>query len=87
MNIVVQIPDALATRLGASRRDLERQTLEAFVLESFRAGRIAIGDLREALGFQALDQVDGFLKAHGVYEHHTVADVDREVETLTRLGL
>ena len=44
-------------------------------------------DVREALGFEVLDQVDGFLKAHGVYEDYTVEEIDRQVETLVKLGL
>jgi len=34
----------------------------------------------------ALDEVDGFLKAHGVYEPCTVEEINRQVETLARLG-
>jgi hypothetical protein len=38
------------------------------------------------LGFECLDEFDGFLKAHGVYEDYTVADIEREVEDVLRLG-
>lgn len=87
MNIVVRIPDTLALRLGADGPALERQALEALVLESYRAGRMTVDEVREALDFDVLDQVDGFLKAHGVYEPLTAEDVDRQVETLAKLGL
>lgn len=87
MNIVVSIPDKLATRLSRNGIDLGRQALEALVVENFRAGRMTTADVREALGFEVLNQVDGFLKAHGAYEPYTVEDVDRQVETLIRLGL
>jgi hypothetical protein len=39
------------------------------------------------LGFEALDEFDGFLKAHGVYEDYTLADLDRERQALDRLGI
>lgn len=87
MNLVVCIPDKLAARLSQNGGDLGRQALEALVLEGFRTGRMSTADVREALGFEVLNQVDGFLKAHGVYEHYTVEDVDRQVEALARLGL
>jgi len=32
------------------------------------------------------NEVDGFLKAHGVYESFTLEELDREVEALARLG-
>ena len=86
MNLVLRIPDDLATQLGAGGQDLERQALEALVLESFRAGRISTDEVGRVLGLDGLDQIDGFLKAHEVYEPCTIEDVKRDVDTLTRLG-
>jgi hypothetical protein len=87
MILTLRIPDELATRLGATGPDLERQALEALVVESFRAGRMTTEDLREALGFEVLNEVDGFLKAHGVYEPYDLADLERERRTLDQLGI
>jgi hypothetical protein len=44
-------------------------------------------DLRKALGFEVLNEVDGFLKARGVYESYGLADLERERRTLDQLGL
>jgi hypothetical protein len=87
MNLTLRIPDEIAARLGATGADLERQALEAFVAESFRAGRMTTEDLRKALGFEVLNEVDGFLKAHGVYEPFDLADLERERKTMDELGL
>lgn len=86
MNLIVAIPDEMAARLAAEGGDLSRQALEALMLEALRAGRVTKGDLGRALGFEALDQLDGFLKAHGVFEPCTVEELDREVRMLERLG-
>lgn len=86
MNLILRIPDELAARLGATGSDLERQALEALVLESFRAGRMTTKDVREVLGFKVLNEVDGFLKTHGVYEPYTITDLERERRTLDELG-
>ena len=86
MNLTLRIPDELAARLGATGPALERQALEALVVESFRAGRMTTEDLRKALGFDVLNEVDGFLKARGVYEPYTVEEINRQVETLAKLG-
>jgi hypothetical protein len=86
MNIVIAIPDRLANRLSENGSDLGRQALEALVLENFRAGRITMLEVRDALGFEVLDQVNAFLKARGAYEPYTLEDVDRQVETLAKLG-
>ena len=86
MNVTVRIPDELAARLAADGGDLERRALEALVLEAFRAGRITKAELRRTLGFEALNDLDGFLKAHGVFEDYTLEELDREVQDLERLG-
>jgi hypothetical protein len=76
----------VAARIAASGGDLERRALEALVLEEFRAGRLSKPELRRALGFEVLDEVDGFLKAHGVFEEYTLEELDREVEAVKRPG-
>jgi len=86
MNLVLHIPDDLAERLSAAG-DIERQALEALAAEAYRAGRLTKPDLCRLLGFEVLDELDGFLKAHEVYEPYTLADFEREQKTLDRLGL
>jgi Uncharacterised protein family (UPF0175) len=87
MNLVVRIPDDLAQRLGAGKVDLERRALEALVADEYRAGRMTKPEVYSVLGFEALDEFDGFLKAHGVYEDYTPADLERERQALDRLGI
>jgi len=87
MNVLLTIPDQLASRLMAAKPDLERQALEAWMLENYRAGRLTIDELGEALGLETLNEVDGFLKAHGVWEDYSIADLRRDRRTLDELGL
>lgn len=85
MNVTVRIPDDLARRIAAAGDDPGRRALEGLVVEEFRAGRISKDELRDALGFAVLDEVDGFLKARGVHEPYTLEELDREVQALERL--
>ena len=85
MNLTLRIPDEIATRLGATGPALERQALEALVVESFRAGRLNKDELAQVLGLDGGDQIDGFLKAHDVFEPCTVEDINRDVATLAQL--
>ena len=87
MELTVQIPDELASRMSASGVDLSRRALEALALEEFKSGRIAKPELRRLLGFGTRYQRDGFLKAHGVYEDYTLQDLEQELEGLRRLGI
>ncbi len=86
MNLTLRIPDEIASRLGASGAALERQALEALVAQTFRAGRLSKDELAQALGLGGGDQIDGFLKAHEVFEPCTVEDIDLDVATLVQLG-
>jgi hypothetical protein len=87
MELTVQIPDELARRMSASGADLSRRALEALALEEFKGGRITKPELRRLLGFGTRYQLDGFLKAHEVYEDYTLQDLEQELEGLRRLGI
>jgi len=87
MELTVQIPDELASRMSASGADLSRRALEALALEEFKGGRITKPELRRLLGFGTRYQLDGFLKAHEVYEDYTLQDLEQELDGLRRLGI
>jgi hypothetical protein len=87
MNLTVEIPDDLAGRLSAAGVDLSRRALEAFALEEFRSERISKQELRHLLGIRGRDELDGFLKAHNVWNEYTLDDFRREQQTLDRLGI
>jgi hypothetical protein len=85
MNITVAIPDDLAARLGPEA-DLPRRALEALVLEAYRAGRLSNTELRMLLRLETRYEMDGFLKAHGVYEDFTLDEIQDQVRAMERLG-
>jgi len=87
MNLTVVIPDDLAGRLSASGADLSRRALEAFALEEYKSERISKAELRRLLGIQSRYELDGFLKAHGVWIEYGIEDFRREQEALDRLGI
>ena len=87
MNLVLRIPDDIAARLSEPGADLEREALEALVLEKYRVGKVTTEELRRTLGFETRYELDGFLKAHGVFMDYTLADLERERRTLDALGL
>jgi uncharacterized protein UPF0175 len=85
MDVIVHIPDDLANRMGAGG-DLPRRALEALAADEYRRGHLTKPDLRRLLGFDTSHQIDEFLKAHEVFEEYTLEDLDRERESLRRLG-
>jgi hypothetical protein len=86
MDVIVHIPDDLSNRMIGGG-DLSRRALEALVAEEYRQGHLNKPDLRRLLGFETGYEIDGFLKAHNVYEEYTLEDFEREREALKSLGL
>jgi hypothetical protein len=86
MNLIVQIPDDVAQRLAAAGGDLSRRALEALALEEYKRGHLTKRELRRLLGFGTRDALDGFLKAHDVFEPYNLDDLERERRDLQRLG-
>lgn len=86
MQLTIEIPDDIASRLTASGPDLSRRALEGLALEEFKNGHLALLDLRRLLGFATRWQLDGFLKSHGVYEDYSLEDFEEERAALKSLG-
>jgi hypothetical protein len=86
MNLTVEIPDDLAQRLAAAGGDLSRRALEALAVEEYKRGHLTDSDLRRLLGFNTHYALDGFLKAHGIFEPYSLDDLQRERRDLERLG-
>lgn len=87
MNVTVEIPDDVASRLCAVGGDLSVRVLEALVAEKYRQGHFDKPDLRRLLGFTTSDQIDTFLKAHEIWIDYTLGDLERERASLQRLRL
>ncbi len=87
MEVTVHIPDDLVSRMNRTGADLSRRALEGLALEEYRNGHISEPDLLRLLGFQTRYELDGFLKAHGLYENVTMADIDRDLADLKSLGM
>lgn len=86
MQVNLQIPDDVARSLAEAGGDLSRRALEAFALEELRAGHITESQLRKMLGLGRI-QLDGFLKAHGIYQDYALEDFEAERQALKEIGL
>ena len=87
MNLTLEIPDDLAGHLRAAGEDLSRRALEALAVEEYKAGHLTEAQLCRLLGFTTRYQLDGFLKAHGVWADYTIEDLRGEIRDLEGLGL
>jgi hypothetical protein len=75
MQITVQLPDDLAQHPNPAR-----EALEAFAIEGYRSGALSAYQTRLMLGFETRYELDGFLKAHEVWDHaYGLEDLDKDV--------
>jgi hypothetical protein len=80
MHVTVPLPDDLAQRANPVR-----EALEAFAIEGFRSGALTAPQVRELLGFETRYELDGFLKAHQVWERsYTIQDLEKDAAGFER---
>lgn len=86
MQVTLQIPDDVIGKLAANGLDPARAALEAVAIEGYRSGALTPYQTRRLLGFDTRYELDGFLKAHHVWERaYSLEELERDRETLRRL--
>lgn len=85
VQITLNIPDELATRIASDGQDISRAALEAMALEGYRTERLSESEIRRLLGFETRMEVHAFLKAHGAYLHYSITDLERDRESANRM--
>ena len=81
MQVTLDLPEELFRYLGQDPKNLSRAALEALVLEGVRSRRLSVAQSRRALGIASRDEMDAFLKAHGIDLPLTIEQVRRDSET------
>ena len=79
------IPEDLGGRIAADPGELPRAVLEALALEAVRTRKFTVSQTRRLLGIPSRYEMDGFLKAHGVFPDLTLDDVRRDSEVARAL--
>jgi len=83
MQVVVELPDAVAKQLGPDAR-LQRRVLEAVALEGYREGRLTSGQVAELLGLSRWEAED-LLDAHGARARYSLEMLEEDRRTMARL--
>jgi hypothetical protein len=81
MQVQLEIPEDLARQLADDPTGVSRAALEAVALEGVRSGKLTLSQARRLLGIESRYEMDGFLKAHGVFIDLTLDDVRKDSET------
>lgn len=86
MQVMVEIPDEMARKLIPQGQDPARATLEAVAIEGYRSGALSAWQTRQLLGFGTRYELDGFLKAHNVWEQaYGLEELEQDRDAMRRL--
>jgi hypothetical protein len=77
----ISVPDTLIKALGADPTTLPRQAFEAFVAQSYRAGKISHAQVAEILSLDRW-QTDSFLKGAQANRPWETAEFSADLENL-----
>ncbi len=78
MDVHLEIPEEFARQFASDSKGLARLALEALAAEGVRSGKLTTFQARRLLGIPSRYEMDGFLKAHGVYLDLTLEDVQKD---------
>jgi hypothetical protein len=78
MNLSLEIPEDLGLLIADDPSALTRAALEGLALEAVRTGKLTVSQARRLLGITSRYEMDGFLKAHGVFLDLTLQDVIKD---------
>ena len=83
MQVNLDVPEDVAQQFAAEPGGITRAALEALAIEGVRSSRLTTHQARQMLGIQSRYEMDGFLKAHGVFLPITLQEVVRDGEAAT----
>ncbi|MDQ3013968.1 MAG: UPF0175 family protein [Acidobacteriota bacterium] len=86
MEVMLTIPDDVAAVLrNGGSASVSRKLLEMAALEGYKSGEFTSPQVQAMLGFESRFELDGFLKAHGVFFDYTPEEIAEELATIKML--
>jgi hypothetical protein len=81
VDVHINIPEEVARQFTAEPGGIARAAVEALAAEGVRSGKLTVYQARQLLGIRSRYEMDGFLKAHGLFLPETVEEVVADSET------
>jgi hypothetical protein len=84
MIVQLDVPEDVALKFAAEPGGINRAAAEALAAEGVRSGKLTVFEARQMLGIRSRYEMDGFLKARGVFLPDTLEQTiaDSEVAIL-----
>ena len=85
MFISFELPSDIENDLRRELGDLNLAAREAFIIESYRAGRISLGAVAQLIGAETTIQAQQRLAGRGIALNYSHEDLENDRRTLDRL--
>jgi len=86
VTVKLDIPHDVEESLRAAWGDLDRAATEALVIESYRSGRLSIGEVARILGVATRYEAEQWLGGRGVSWNYSAEELEADRRTIERLG-
>ena len=85
VKIWLDLPDTAVKQLAQDGKDLSRAVLEALAIDAYRMDRMSGHQLCQLLDIPSRNDLDAFLKRHGVPLEYSIEEFERGGATSARL--
>ncbi len=85
MSITFSIPESIEQELARQLGDLGLAAKEALVIESYRTGKLSIGQVASVLGFETRFEAEEWLGKRGVHWNYSPEELQADRQTLRTL--
>ena len=85
MSITFTIPESIEQELAQQLGDFGQAAKEALVIESYRTGKLSIGQVASVLGFETRFQAEEWLGKHGVAWNYSPEELQADRQVLRTL--
>ena len=81
MDVYIDVPEEVARQFTAEPGGIARAAVEALAAEGVRSGKLTVYQARQLLGIRSRYEMDGFLKARGLFLPDTMQEVVSDSQT------
>jgi Uncharacterised protein family (UPF0175) len=81
MDVHINVPEEIAGQFTTEPAGIARAAVEALAAEGLRFGKLTVYQARQLLGIRSRYEMDGFLKARGLFLPATMEEIVADSHT------
>jgi predicted HTH domain antitoxin len=85
MQIIIDLPDKMTSRMEQKWGNLSQKMLKILALEAYQNQLISTSELREILNLSSVLETHKFLKESGIYLNYDEDELNEDLNTINQL--